>query len=86
MHTVEKLEQTLAIAVKLGYGVRHEWLGGSGGGRCEFAGQKWIFVDLALNTFEQLDQVVEALKQDPAIYQMDLNPEMKSILVTRKAA
>jgi hypothetical protein len=66
MHSVELLEQAIAEAERLGYGVRHEWLGGNGGGACEFAGRKWIFIDLALSVMEQLDQVTEALRDEPS--------------------
>src|SRR5262249_16658894 len=65
MHTVDALEQSIEFAQRLGYRIRQEWLGGSGGGACEFNGQKWLFVDLALNAAEQLEQVVTALKEDP---------------------
>ncbi len=84
MHTVEQLEQSLALAERLGYSIRHEWLGGTGGGACEFGGRKWIFVDLALNVVEQLDQVTEALASDPALHLMDMPPAMQSLL--RRAA
>jgi len=66
MHAVEKLERAKELAENAGYTVRHEWLGGAGGGACEFAGRKWIFVDLSLSVIEQLDQVAGALKGDPA--------------------
>ena len=64
MHTVEQLEQALARAKKLGYKVQHDWLDGCGGG-CEIAGQKWIYVDLALSAEEQLEQVLEVLSTQP---------------------
>lgn len=67
MHTVEMLEQLKELAEHAGYTVRHEWLGGAGGGGCQFAGRKWIFVDLSLSVVEQLDQVAAALKDDPTI-------------------
>ena len=86
MHTVELLEQAIEVAERLGYGTRQEWLGGSGGGACEFAGKKWIFVDLALNAVEQLDQVVRSLRADPAIHTLDLSVEMCQLLDVRKAA
>ena len=86
MHTIELLDQALCVADQLGYKIRQEWLGGSGGGACEFAGQKWIFVDLALNAVEQLEQVAEALQADPAIYAVDLSPPMKELLGIRKSA
>jgi len=65
MHTVELLEEALLSAQRLGYRVRHEWLGGSGGGGCEIKGQKWLFVDLALGPSEQLEQVLDTLHREP---------------------
>jgi len=66
MRTVEMLERLKELAENAGYTVRHEWLGGVGGGACEFAGRKWIFIDLSLSVVEQLDQVALALQDDPA--------------------
>jgi len=77
MHTVELLEEALEVARELGFEVRHEWLGGGGGGACEFGGRKCLFVDLSLNSLEQLDQVSEALQCDPAIYLLSLSREMR---------
>ena len=68
MHTVDLLQRLKELAEDAGYTVRHEWLGGAGGGACEFAGRKWIFVDLSLSVVEQLDQVAGALKNDPAVH------------------
>jgi hypothetical protein len=84
MHTVELLEQAIDAAQRLGYGVRHEWLGGSGGGACEFGGRKWIFVDLALSAAEQLDQVVAALESDPALARLELPRALSSLLAARR--
>ncbi len=67
MQTFELLKESLLLAESLGYGIRHEWLGGAGGGRCEIAGRKWLFVDISLNPVEQLDQVVQALLEDPQL-------------------
>ena len=86
MHTVELLEDALGTAERLGYRTRQEWLGGTGGGACEFAGQRWIFVDLALTAIEQLEQVTDALRNDPAIYLADLSPPLRSQLGIRKSA
>ena len=86
MRAVELLEQALATADVLGYQVRHEWLGGAGGGLCEYGGNRWIFVDLALTIDEQLDQVVEALKVDPAIYLQPVHRELGRLLDLPKAA
>jgi len=69
MHTVEALKAALRLAEQAGYSVRHEWLGGSGGGGCELKGRKFMFVDLALGPEEQLEHVLEALRRDPTIGQ-----------------
>ena len=86
MHTVELLEQACSVAEQLGYQTRQEWLGGTGGGACEFAGRKWIFIDLALSVFEQLEQVSDALRGDPGIYLLDLSTPMRQLLGLRHAA
>lgn len=67
MHTVEMLEQLTALAGQMGYVIRQEWLGGSGGGACEFGGRRYIFVDLALSALEQLEQVAAVLRSDPTL-------------------
>lgn len=84
MHTVELFERLVEVARQLGYEIRHEYLGGVGGGRCEVAGRKWIFVDLAVSAAEQLDQLVEALQEDPAIHSVSL-PDRIAQLVARAA-
>jgi hypothetical protein len=86
MHTVEMLERLKELAEQAGYTIRHEWLGGSGGGKCEFAGRKWIFVDLSLSVVEQLDQVAAALKDDPAVWLLDLPVPVTRALGRRMAA
>lgn len=67
MSAVLQLERLLAVAEQLGYRIRYENFGGSGGGACEFGGQRYLFVDLSLNTIEQLEQVRTALGQDPGL-------------------
>lgn len=86
MHTVEMLRRSLQLAESIGYGVRHEWLGGSGGGACEFGGRKWLFVDLALSVPEQLDQVATALRSEPAIHLAPVPSELRRMLDLRPAA
>jgi hypothetical protein len=86
MHTIELLEQCCEVARTLGYQIRHEWLGGSGGGACEFGGRKWIFIDLALNADEQLIQISEALLRDPGIHLCQLSGALSRQLGLRRAA
>ncbi len=86
MHTVDLLEQALACAERLGYRARQEWLGGQGGGVCEYSGQKWLFLDLAMNASEQLEQVRLVLESDPAIFLADLSPALNQWLDTGRRA
>lgn len=86
MHTIELLNEALQVAEQLGYGIRHEWLGGSSGGACEVQGKKWLFVDLALNTVEQYEQVLDALRRDTAVHTVPLSSELASQLRLRRAA
>jgi hypothetical protein len=86
MRTVELLESAIATAQELGYRIRHEWLGGGSGGACEFAGRKWLFVDLALTVDEQLEQVCRVLQSDPGIYLTEVAPSLRWFLDGRRAA
>jgi len=86
MHTVEMLERLKELAEDAGFTVRHEWLGGAGGGACQFAGRKWIFVDLSLSVVEQLDQVAGALKDDPVVSSVRTAAPVASYLGLRRAA
>ena len=86
MHTVQMLEQLLALAERMGYTVRQEWLGGGGGGACEFGGRRYIFVDLALNVVEQLEQVASALRDDPTLAGAPAPVNLRPLLGLRQAA
>jgi hypothetical protein len=86
MHTIELLEQSIDLANDLGYGVRQEWMGGCGGGACEIAGRKWIFVDLSLTAPEQLEQILVALRNDPSTFNATMSAALQQALETRRAA
>lgn len=85
MHTIDLLEECLAAARQLGYQVRQEWLGGVGGGVCMFGGKHWIFLDLGLNTAEQLEQAASALRRDPRLEQLQLSPTLRRVLTAGTA-
>ncbi len=68
MQTLELLQEALELARELGYQIREESMGGVGGGACEFAGRKWLFLDLAWNAHEQLENVISVLKEDLALF------------------
>jgi hypothetical protein len=86
MHTIELLEQALAVATDAGCVVRQEWLNGATAGACEIKGRRYLFVDLALSPGEQLDQVLDALARwssPPALLPF---PQLQALVARRKAA
>jgi len=86
MYAVELLDEALSAAGKAGYCIRQEWLGGQGGGACELAGRRYVFVDLALTPAEQLQSLVEALRLDPATARLPLSPALRRLVGLRKSA
>lgn len=74
--TLEQVESWLETARQLGYQVRYDYFGGTGGGVCEFGGQKWIFMDVALSAIEQLEMLEEAIPQD-RLYNVDSHSTIK---------
>ena len=86
MHTVQLLERAIDRLRQLGYGVRQEYLGGTGGGSCEVKGQKWLFLDLALSPDEQLEVVVNVLRQELAISYLPSPAENSETSQLRKSA
>jgi hypothetical protein len=86
MHTVDLLEDVLALATRLGYAVRQEWLGGQGGGGCVLAGRKCLFVDLDQDPADRLDTVIQTLRSDPVLGTVELGPPLSQLVQTRCAA
>ncbi len=85
MHTVELLEQALDLAGRLGYTIRQDCLAGGGGG-CELRGRKLFFLDLDLGPDEQLEQIIDALRRDPAAQTLPMPHELGELLRIRKIA
>ncbi|MFP6576823.1 MAG: hypothetical protein VB862_00745 [Pirellulaceae bacterium] len=86
MHTVDLLALAVQVAKQAGYQIRQDWFGGSGGGGCEFGGQKWIFLDLALNPRERLDQIQGVLGTDPSLAGLVLPAPLAQLWNYPKAA
>jgi hypothetical protein len=86
MHTVELLAHALEVAERLGYSIRQEWLGGSGGGACEIRGQKVLFLDLALSPAEQLELVLDLLNREPSLANLAMPPALTNVVRLRKIA
>jgi hypothetical protein len=85
MHTVDLLDQALALARRAGFRIRQEWLGGGGGG-CELRGQKVLFLDVAQGPAEQLDQVLDALRCSPELANLPMADPLREMLGIRKSA
>jgi hypothetical protein len=85
MHTVEMLERALDLAGRLGYSIRQEALAGRGGG-CELKGRRLFFLDLDLGPGEQLEEVLETLRREPAAANLSMPQELRDLLRMRKTA
>ena len=86
MHTVELLNEALQTARQLGYDVRHDWLGGNGGGHCLVRGRKWVLLDMAQTPDEQLAVVTDALRGDDSATSIKISRELRERLKIRGAA
>jgi len=86
MHSVDLLEAAMDLAQRLGYTVRQEWFGGSGGGTCAIGDRKMLFVDLALWPADQLELVLDALRREPGLDAVPMRHELREILRMRKSA
>ena len=80
MHTVDIMDEALCLAKRIGYRIRQEWLGGSGGGGCEIRGQKFLFLDLSLGPDDQLELVLDALKNDPDTLEAEVPATLTTLL------
>ena len=86
MHTVELYESAKSFAESIGYQVREENLGGVGGGACEVAGKKCLFVDITLSSVDQFDELIAAISNDPATYTAEIPGELRSYFAMARAA
>lgn len=73
MSVVTQIDQWLETARKLNFKIRYDYFGGTGNSVCEFGGNKWLFVDLALSTLDQLEQIQQAVKSDPLFAMLKAN-------------
>lgn len=85
MHTVELLQQAIALAERLGYTVRQEWLTDAAGGACELKGRKYLFLDLSASPLDQLDQVLQSLRREPINPSLPLPAPLAELLLRKSA-
>ena len=86
MSAVELLDEALSVAQRLGYRIRSEHLGETRSGACEIAGKKWFFLDLTLDSIEQLDLVLDALRSETAIEGAAMSKALRRALKSKQAA
>ena len=86
MHTVELLQEAMEAARRLGYEVRQDWLGGDGGGHCIVRGRKWLLLDVAQTTEEQLTVVTDALRGESGVARVVKSRELAQRLDLRSVA
>lgn len=86
MHTAQLLSLAVHVVRGLGYDVREEPLEGAGGGHCIIRGRKWLLLDLAQSQQDQLNDALDALRNEPQLDRRDLPPELAERLQLEKAA
>jgi hypothetical protein len=86
MQTAKLLAEAIDVARRLDYTVREEYLEGAGGGHCNFGGKKWLLLDVTQSVAEQLTDVVDALRDEPGVWQRSVSAELGQMLQGRKAA
>lgn len=86
MHHVELLEHALAVARKIGFLVREEYVGDIDGGSCVVRGQKMLFLDPQLSIPDRLAIVCEALAAEEQLDQSNLPDELAQRLIVRRRA
>ncbi len=84
VHTAQLLHEALNLARRVGFVVRPDYFGGSGGGACQLGAQKVLFLDLALWPDEQLQHVADVLIQEPALEQQPISDQLRQVLQSRQ--
>ena len=80
MYSIDLMDELVAVAERLGWRIRQEYLGEVGGGPCEIGGRKWIFLDIALSPPEQFEQLLDALRSDAAIHAVKVPASLQQLL------
>jgi hypothetical protein len=86
MHAAKLLAEALELARQMQYTVREEYLDGAGGGHCYFSGKKWLLLDVAQSTEEQLSDVGDALRTESTLASISMTPSLAQWLHLNKAA
>jgi hypothetical protein len=74
MHAAKMLSLAIEAARTSGYEIREEVLDGAGGGHCVIHGKKCLLLDMTQTHRDQLSDVVDALRAEPALRIAELHP------------
>lgn len=81
MHTVDLLEEALALAERSGVSIRRQWLAEGLGGMCRIGAQRVLFINLAASNEEQLEHTLAALRSLQLSCQgLDVSDSLKRLL------
>ena len=80
MNRQQILEELLAILEQNGVAIRHEALGGGGGGLCTIKGDSIFFVDTQASSTEVAAMSSEAIAKIVDIESMYLRPEVRQFI------
>lgn len=81
MHTVDLLEEAIALAEQTGFEIRREVLSQSGGGACRVGARWLLYIDQSLPAAEQLSQVVQALRRSAVVAPLpESSPHLRNLL------
>ena len=80
MSIVQQFDELVEIAQQLGYKIRYDYFGGTGGGVCEYGGTKWLFIDLGMSTVDRLEKLQTILSIEPLLDTLRLSPQRQQLL------
>ena len=86
MNVVALLAEAADLAKKMHYHVREEFLDGAGGGHCFFSGKKVLLLDVTQSAEEQLNDVLDALREESGVREHPVSDQLAQQLQLTKAA
>jgi len=86
MNTAQLLSQAIDAARRLGYEIREDALEGAGGGHCLIRGKKWLLLDMTQTYRDQLSDVLDALRVEPELGEIEMHPALAERLQSQRKA
>lgn len=86
MNAPQLLAEAVQLARTVNYEVREELLDGAGGGHCFFARRKVLLLDVTQSAEERLSDVVDALREETALWEHPISAALAQQLQLTKTA